>query len=159
MSPLLGGGQQFVHFSLPVGCGNTEAALPAAREIINRHAALLGTVQQWQGISSTCYAAASMGLPAKCQDNDVDPPALQVTDVVAITDSRSARLSKRHAATIEVLLELLSHAAKTARVEFRKTWDQGVHSAVKANVATGYFLTHGFQHEPRRTWFRRFRGR
>jgi hypothetical protein len=140
---------RLTQFSLPMGCSSQQSGetLKKVLDVIDKYADEIAGVQRWQAISSTCYAARSAKLAAKCGDEDQDPSLVPVDKLLSIAQSVTmqddADFPKRHRVAMGVLEAILSRASERAEVEFRKTWDQDGRAPLGANVATGYFIKHG----------------
>jgi hypothetical protein len=148
---------RLTQFSLPMGCSSQSSAEARSKvfQVINKYADEISGVQRWQAISSTCYAARSAKLAAKCGEDDQDPALVPVENLLAIARNvlrTEADFPKRHRAAMGVLESILSRASHGAEVEFRKTWDQDGRAPLGANVATGYFIKHGVYRESHSTW-------
>jgi hypothetical protein len=146
---------RLTQFSLPMGCSSPQngETYKKVLEVIDKYADEIAGVRRWQAISSTCYAARSAKLAAKCAEDDQDPELIRVNSLLAIARSVIDRppdhvdVPKRHRVAMGVVEAILSKASDGAEVEFRKTWDQHGHAHLGANVATGYFIKHGVMKE------------
>jgi hypothetical protein len=143
---------RLTQFSLPMGCSsqsNSETR-EKVKQVIDKYANELSGVRRWQAISSTCYAARSAKLAAKCGEEDQDPTPVPVETLLSIARNvlkTGGDFPKRHRAAMGVLKEILSRASDHSEVEFRKSWDQNGRAPLGANVATGYFIKHGVSKE------------
>jgi hypothetical protein len=139
---------RLTQFSLPMGCSGTRDQAEV-KAVLDRYENEIAGVERWQAISSTCYAARSAKLAAKCVEEDKDPSLVPVDTLLAIARNvfkkRDANFPERHLAAMGVLESILSRASDRSEVEFRKTWDQDGRAPLGANVATGYFIKHGVE--------------
>jgi hypothetical protein len=139
-------GGRLTQFSIPMGCSSHQhgEAQVQVRKVIDKYAHEIAGVKRWQAISSTCYAARSAKLAAKCGEDDQDPALVPVSNFLAIAQNvdEDADFPNRHRAAMGVLESILSQASDRSAVEFRKTWDQDGRAPLGANVATGYFIKH-----------------
>jgi hypothetical protein len=150
---------RLTQFSLPMGCSSPQngETLKRVKGVIDKYADEIASVRRWQAISSTCYAARSAKLAAKCGEDDQDPATVPVNSLLdtardVMHSDESAAFPKRHRVAMGVLEAILSKASDGAEVEFRKTWDQDGRAHLGANVATGYFIKHGVLKEPEASW-------
>jgi hypothetical protein len=141
---------RLTQFSLPMGCSSQGAGREKVKRVLDQYSDEIAGVQRWQAISSTCYAARSAKLAAKCGEDDQDPALVPVNKLLSIARNvlqTDADFPKRHRAAMGVLEAILSRASDRSEVEFRKTWDQDGRVPLGANVATGYFIKHGVSRE------------
>lgn len=146
-------GGHLTQFSLPMGCSSPRhgGTVEKVKAVIDKYADEIASVRRWQAISSTCYAARSAKLAAKCGEEDQDPALVPVNNLLdiarSVTRQKTVDFPKRHQVAMGVLEAILSKASDGAEVEFRKTWDQHGVAHLGANVATGYFIKHGVEKE------------
>jgi hypothetical protein len=160
-------GGRLTQFSLPMGCSSPQhgGTLRKVKDVVDMYADEIASVRRWQAISSTCYAARSAKLAAKCGEDDQDPalvPVKALLEIARAVNDEDVDFPKRHRVAMGVLETILSRASDGAEVEFRKTWDQDGRAHLGANVATGYFIKHGQEqiHSWRPFgWFQRVLGR
>merc|ERR1719174_2276842 len=105
-----------------MGCSSQSSAEARSKvfQVINKYADEISGVQRWQAISSTCYAARSAKLAAKCGEDDQDPalvPVKALLEIARAVNDEDVDFPKRHRVAMGVLETILSRASDGAEVE------------------------------------------